>query len=318
MAEPGTILLSVTGFDPVIWLEELQRQAPHRATVTEPNSPTDPAIRYAVVWKQRPGILNSLPNLEAVFSIGAGVDHIFADADVPDVPIVRVVADDLTERMTEYVVWQVLDHHRKGPRYRRQQAERVWNEGRMQPAARDVTVGILGLGVLGLDAARKLQTIGFKLAGWSRSEKSVEGIDTYSGDAGLERFLAISDIVVCLLPLTPKTRGILSKPLFAKMKRRGPLGPATLINAGRGDLQNEADILAALENGWLGAASLDVFQTEPLPETSLLWAHPRVTITPHAAATSVPAALVPSMVAQMDAFERGEPLTNLVDREAGY
>jgi len=318
MAEPGAILLSVTGFDPAVWLEELKRQAPGRRIVTEPDGDGDPSIRYAVVWKQRPGILNRLPNLAAIFSIGAGVDHIFKDPEVPDVPIVRAVADDLTERMSEYIVWQVLDHHRKGPRYRRQQADRVWNEDRMQPAARDVTVGILGLGLLGLDAARKLRLLGFNVAGWSRTEKTVEGIDTHAGEEGLDGFLAVSDIVVCLLPLTPATGGILSKPLFARMKRRGPLGPATLINAGRGGLQNEADILAALENGWLGAASLDVFQTEPLPETSPLWTHPRVTITPHAAATSVPAALIPPMIAQMEAYERGEPLTNLVDRQAGY
>ncbi|MEQ8401139.1 MAG: glyoxylate/hydroxypyruvate reductase A [Roseitalea porphyridii] len=318
MAEPGAILLSVTGFDPAVWLEELKRQAPGRRIVTEPDGDGDSSIRYAVVWKQRPGILNRLPNLAAIFSIGAGVDHIFKDPEVPDVPIVRAVADDLTERMSEYIVWQVLDHHRKGPRYRRQQADRVWNEDRMQPAARDVTVGILGLGLLGLDAARKLRVLGFNVAGWSRTAKTVDGVDTHAGEEGLDGFLAVSDIVVCLLPLTPATEGILSKPLFARMKRRGPLGPATLINAGRGGLQNEADILAALENGWLGAASLDVFQTEPLPETSPLWTHPRVTITPHAAATSVPAALIPPMIAQMEAYERGEPLTNLVDRHAGY
>jgi len=318
MAEPGAILLSVTGFDPAVWLEELKRQAPGRRIVTEPDGDGDPSIRYAVVWKQRPGILNRLPNLAAIFSIGAGVDHIFKDPEVPDVPIVRAVADDLTERMSEYIVWQVLDHHRKGPRYRRQQADRVWSEDRMQPAARDVTVGILGLGLLGLDAARKLRLLGFNVAGWSRTEKTVEGVDTHAGEAGLDGFLAVSDIVVCLLPLTPATEGMLSKPFFARMKRRGPLGPATLINAGRGGLQNEADILAALENGWLGAASLDVFQTEPLAETSPLWTHPRVTITPHAAATSVPAALIPPMIAQMEAYERGEPLTNLVDRQAGY
>lgn len=318
MANHGTILLSVTGFDPAIWAEEIKRAAPDRPVVTESDGPEDASIRYAVVWKQRPGVLRRLPNLAAIFSIGAGVDHIFADPDVPDVPIVRAVADDLTERMSEYVVWQVLDHHRKGPRYRRQQAEKLWSEDRMQPAAGDVTVGILGLGVLGRDAAAKLGALGFNVAGWSRTAKSVEGVETYAGDAGLEGVLSVSDIVVCLLPLTPKTQGILSKPLFAKMKRRGPLGPAMLINAGRGDLQNEADILAALENGWLGAASLDVFQTEPLAEASPLWSHPRVTITPHAAATSVPAALVPPMIAQMDGFERGEPLTNLVDRDAGY
>lgn len=318
MAVPGTILLSVTGFDPALWHTELRKQAPDRPVVTEPDGPEDPTIQYAVVWKQPQGVLTRLPNLKAIFSIGAGVDHIFADTTVPDAPIVRTVADDLTERMSEYVVWQVLDHHRKGPRYRRQQADGVWNEDRMQPAAREVTVGIMGLGVFGRDAAEKLQALGFTVAGWTRTARSVDGVQCFAGDEGLDGFLGVSDIVVCLLPLTPQTRGILSKPLFARMKRRGPLGPATLINAGRGQLQNEADILAALENGWLGAASLDVFQTEPLPGSSVLWTHPRVTITPHAAATSMPAALIPPMIAQMEAFERGEPFTNQVDREAGY
>ena len=318
MTTSGTILLSVTGFDPVVWRDALQAHAPHRPVVTEPAEAGDASIDYAVVWKQPAGVLADLPDLKAIFSIGAGVDHIIADPTLPDVPIVRVVVDDLTDRMSEYVVWQVLDHHRKGPRYRRQQAERLWNEDRMQPAARDVTVGIMGLGVLGQDAADKLGMLGFRLAGWSRTPKAVDGVQTFAGETGLDGFLAASDIIVCLLPLTDATRGILSKPLFAKMKRRGPLGPAILINAGRGDLQNEADILAALENGWLGAASLDVFKTEPLPETSPLWTHPRVTITPHASATSVPSALVPPMVAQMDAHDRGEPLKHLVDRQAGY
>lgn len=319
MSQPGTILLAMTGFDPVIWRQALERHAPDRPIVTEPAEPGDPSIRYAVAWHPEPGSLADLPNLAAIFSAGAGVDHVFADTGLPpNVPIVRSVAADLTERMSEYVVWQVLDHHRKGPRYRRQQAGAVWNEDRMQPPARDVTVGIMGLGVLGLDAAGKLDMMGFRLAGWSRTRKKIDGIATYHGEDELEAFLKTSDIVVCLLPLTPATRGILSKPLFARMKRRGPLGPAILINAGRGGLQNEADIVAALDNGWLGGVTLDVFQTEPLPEHSPLWAHPRVTITPHAAATSMPDALVPPMIAQMEAFERGGTLRNVVDRESGY
>ena len=318
MAKKGKILLSVTGFDPAIWQAELENAAPDRQVIQKPNGVDDPEIDYAVVWKQRPGMLNSLPNLKAIFSIGAGVDHIFAEGPVPDVPIVRVVADDLTERMSEYVVWQVLDHHRKGPLYRSQQASRIWHEDMMQPAAREVTVGILGYGNLGRDAAVKLKMLGFRVTGWSRTEKQDPGVETFAGDAGLPAFLGQADIVVCLLPLTPATRGILSAPLFDMMKKRGPLGAPVLINAGRGGLQKEADILAALQDRRLGAVSLDVFETEPLPADSPLWTHPRVTITPHAAATSVPQALIPPMIAQMDAHDRGEPLTNLVDREAGY
>lgn len=318
MANKGTILLSVTGFDPAIWQAEIEKAAPDRRVIREPNGPSDPEIEYAVVWKQRPGVLNSLPNLKAIFSIGAGVDHIFAEGGVPDVPIVRVVADDLTERMSEYSVWQVLDHHRKGPLYRQQQAQRVWHEDLMQPSAREVTVGILGYGNLGRDAAVKLKMLGFRVTGWSRTAKQDPDVETFAGEAGLPDFLGRADIVVCLLPLTPATQGILSAPFFDMMKKRGPLGAPILINAGRGGLQKEADILAALDDRRLGAVSLDVFETEPLPASSPLWTHPRVTITPHAAATSVPQALIPPMIAQMDAFDRGEPLKNLVDREAGY
>jgi len=318
MAKKGKILLSVTGFDPAVWRTELENAAPQRVVVEEPSASDIPEIEYAVVWKQRPGILNHLPNLKAVFSIGAGVDHIFAEGEVPDVPIVRVVSFDLTERMSEYVVWQVLDHHRKGMLYRDQQSRRIWHEDIMQPAAHEVTVGILGYGNLGRDAAVKLRALGFEVIGWSRTAKDGEPIDTFAGNDGLDSFLALSDIVVCLLPLTPATRGILSAPLFDKMKKRGPLGAPVLINAGRGALQKEADILAALGDKRLGAVSLDVFETEPLPADSPLWSHPRVTITPHAAATSVPHALVPPMIAQMDAHDRGEPLKNLVDKNAGY
>ena len=319
MASKGNILLSVTGFDPGIWKDALEKAAPDRTVVLEPAGASDPAIDYAVVWKQPPGVLDGLPNLKAIFSIGAGVDHLFAAGNaLPDVPIVRVVADDLTDRMSEYSVWQVLDHLRKGPLYRDQQARRVWHEDLMQPAASEVTVGILGYGNLGRDAAKKLMMLGFKVIGWSRTEKQGEAVETFAGEDGLTDFLGQSDIVVCLLPLTPATRGILSAPFFARMKPRGPLGAPILINAGRGGLQVEADILAALEEKRLGAVSLDVFQTEPLPADSPLWTHPRVTITPHAAATSMPHALVPPMVAQMDAHDRGEKLKNLVDREAGY
>jgi len=314
----GRILLAVTGWDPETWRSELTAAAPDRELVVEPHDPDDASIRYAVVWKQRPGLLSSLPNLEVIFSLGAGVDHLFNDPDLPDVPVVRVVSDDLTMRMSEYVLWQVLDHHRLGPAYRRQQEAHVWHEDRRQVAASDVTVGILGLGVLGRDAAAKLRMMGFRVSGWSRRRQELEGVRCFAGREGLGPFLAEIDILVCLLPLTKDTRGILSMPLFSRMKQGGPLGAPVLVNAGRGGLQNEADILAALDRGLMSAITLDVFETEPLPADSPLWDHPKVTITPHAAASSDPARLVPPIIAQMEAFERGEPLQNTVDRAAQY
>lgn len=318
--QKGRILLSITGWSPDIWKAELARQAPDRTVVLEPDGADDPSIHYAVVWKQRPGVLRNLANLRAIFSIGAGVDHLFLDDSLPEnVPIVRVVSPDLTARMSEYVVWQVLDHHRQGPAYREQQRRGVWREDREQPAASEVTVGIMGYGQLGQDAGTKLKALGFAVIGWSRGAKNVpDGIRHLHGEDQLATFADGADILVCLLPLTDSTRGILSASLFSRLTRRGPLGAPVLINAGRGGLQVEADILAALDSGQLSAATLDVFNTEPLPADSPLWRHPRVTVTPHAAATSSPPHLVPPMIAQMEALERGEPLRHVVDRAAQY
>ncbi|MCQ8783504.1 2-hydroxyacid dehydrogenase [Mangrovibrevibacter kandeliae] len=312
-----TILFSATGFDPGRWLDILRRVAPERSVITERSGSDDAAVDYAIVWKQPPRALLGLPGLKAIFSLGAGVDHLLRDPDLPDVPIVRVVAEDLTQRMTEFVVWRVLDHLRQGRVYREQQGKRLWHE-RSQPAAGAVTVGILGLGELGRDAADKLGALGFRLAGWTRSPRTVGGVETFHGAEGLTRFLALSDIVVVLLPLTAETAGIVDAAFLSKMKSVTPLGGPVLINAGRGGLQVEADILAALDAGTLMEASLDVFATEPLPQDSPLWAHPRVFVTPHAAAVSDPEALLPLMVAQMDAHDRGDPLRHLVDRSAGY
>jgi glyoxylate/hydroxypyruvate reductase A len=310
----GRVLLSVTGFDPQDWNALLGRE---REVVLEPAGPEDPGIDYAVVWKQPHGVLARLPNLRIIFSIGAGVDHILADPHLPDVPIVRVVADNLTQYMTEYVVWRVLDHHRQGFFYRRLQAERRWTE-LPQPPANEIAVGIMGLGELGRAAAAALLALGFQVNGWSRSGRSVEGVRTFAGEEGLPDFLGTTDVLVVLLPLTRATRGIITYGLLSRLRRDNPLGGAILVNAGRGRLQREADILQALDDGILKEASLDVFESEPLSPESPLWRHPRVFVTPHIAASSDPRHLVPLMLAQMDAFERGEPLCHVVDREAGY
>ena len=316
MASPakGRILLSVTAYNPRRWQELLSAS---REVVTEPDGPSDPSIDYAVVWKHRPGTLSKLPNLKAIFSIGAGVDHIFADHDLPDVPIVRVVAENLTQYMTEYVVWRVLDHHRQGIAYRSQQARKVWHEPQ-QPAAPEIAVGIMGLGELGRAAARALLALGFTVNGWTRTPRPMEGVSCHHGEVGLKPFLAATDILVVLLPHTPATEGIVDYELLRGLRRDNPLGGAVLINAGRGRLQKEAGILRALDDGTLKEASLDVFEKEPLPGDSPLWSHPRVFVTPHAAATSDPEHLVPLMLEQIARFTHGEALDNVVDREAGY
>jgi glyoxylate/hydroxypyruvate reductase A len=278
----------------------------------------DPAdVAYAGVWKPPPGLLAQFPNLRVIFSLGAGVDALTGDATLPPVPLVRIVDADLTMRMTEYVVLHVLMMHRQQRRYDAQQRQRLWRE-LPQPAAHEVAVGVMGLGVLGGAAAKALACLGFRVAGWSRTPGQIDGVTMFHGLAQLDAFLARSEVLVCLLPHTPATDGILDRALLAKLKRNGALGGAYLINAGRGRLQVEADILAALDEGTLAGATLDVFADEPLPPASPFWTHPKVTVTPHAAAASVPNALVANVLRQIERFERGEPMENVIDRAAGY
>jgi glyoxylate/hydroxypyruvate reductase A len=262
-------------------------------------------------------LLTTLPNLRAIFSLGAGVDHLFADPSLPDVPIVRIIDPDLTMRMTEYVALHVLLHHRRFKEYDKQQRERVWRE-LGDPAAKEVRVGLLGLGVLGRAAAAVLKLLGFQLNGWSRTQRVVPGVTSFAGEAGLQPFLARTDVLVALLPLTEATRGFINYELLRGLARDGPLGGPSLINAGRGGSQVEADILRALDDGTLACASLDVFQTEPLPADNPLWSHPKVFVTPHNAAQSDPRALTHYVLAQIERLERGLPLDNVVDRKVGY
>lgn len=311
-SRPGRVLLSVTGIDPQLWHDLL---AGEREVVRNPAGPHDPSIDYAVVWKHRHGALAGLPNLKAIFSTGAGVDHILADPQLPDVPIVRVVAPNLTQYMVEYVCWRVLDHHRHGAAYRVQQTRRIWHEP-AQPSADQVTVGIMGMGQLGRAASRALGALGFRINGWTRTPQ--DSVNSWHGPEGLGPFLNATDILVVLLPHTPATEGIIDYKLLSQLRRENRFGGAFLINAGRGGLQKEADILRALDEGILKEASLDVFETEPLPAESPLWGHPKVFVTPHAAASSDPVHLAPMMLEQMARFERGEKLENLVDRIAGY
>ena len=313
-----TILLHASS-DNAPWLAALKRQAPPRSVVTASDAEYFGAVRYAMVWKPPAGLLNCLPRLEVIFNLGAGVDAILSDPTVPKgPPIVRVVDPNLTMRMTEWVTLQVLMQHRRMPMYLDQQRKRYWNDSVEQHLASAVTVGFLGLGVLGQDAARVLHVLNFNVLGWSRTPKTVAGVETFSGSEGLDRMLARTDILVCLLPLTRETRGFLNAALFAKLKRGGPLGGPVLINAGRGPEQVETDILAALDDGRLAGASLDVFETEPLSAGSPLWTHPKVIITPHNAADSDPASLSRYVLRQIGRYERGEPLENVIDRVLGY
>ena len=240
-----------------------------------------------------------------------------ADRSLPDVPLVRVAVTDLTARMTEYVVLHVLMHHRQELYLRESQRAKRWAP-KLQWAAGAISVGIMGLGALGADAADALKRLGFRVAGWSRSPKTIGGIDCFHGEQQIDAFLQRTDILVCLLPLTPETRHILNRALFEKLNRKSPLGAPVLINAGRGALQNEADILQCLDDGTLSGASLDVYATEPLPVDSPFWTHPKVVLTPHNAADTDPDEISKYVAQQIARFEAGGALENVVDRNRGY
>ena len=314
----SALLLVIMGWDAAPWERRFRAAAPGRDIRLWPDRVGDPAdIAYAAAWLPPAGAFGAFKNLRAIFSLGAGVDALMADRSLPPVPVVRVVDPDLTRRMTEYVTLHVLMHHRRQRLYDEQQRGRVWHE-HAQPPARDVNVGLMGLGVLGRDAAEVLVRLGFRVAGWSRTPHDLPGIETFHGAAGLDAFLARTEILVCLLPHTPTTEGILDLALMRKLKRDGALGGAFLINAGRGMLQVDADIVAALDEGALAGASLDVFPIEPLPAASPLWSHPKVTITPHNSAASVPEETVAYIVRQIERFEAGHALANIIDRVSGY
>jgi glyoxylate/hydroxypyruvate reductase A len=312
-----SLLLIIKGWDQAGWARRFRALEPSRDVREWPDTGEPADIAYVGAWMSPPGSLAGLPGLKAIFSLGAGVDHLLRDPKLPRVPVVRVVDESLTRPMTEYIVAEVMRHHRQHPAYAEAQAARRWKL-LPQAHAADVTVGILGLGILGCAAAGALLSLGFGVAGWSRRRKDIPGARSFAGAAELDAFLGETDILVSLLPTTPETRHLVDRAFLGKLKADGPLGGPVYINAGRGATQVEADILAALDAGELKGASIDVFETEPLVQSSPLWTHPGVVITPHAAADSDPDAISRYIVGQIHAFEAGEPLANAVDRNRGY
>jgi glyoxylate/hydroxypyruvate reductase A len=274
-------------------------------------------VHYAAVWKPHLGALATFPNLRVIFNLGAGVDALVADRRLPKVPLVRVAVGDLTARMTEYVLMHVLMHHRQQLFLFDCQRQRRW-QPRTQWAAGAVEVGVMGLGTLGQDAAQVLRRLGFRVSGWSASPKTIDGVTCFHGRDGFEPFLRRTNILVSLLPLTPDTRHLLDRRVFAMLNRDSPLGAPVLINAGRGGLQVEADILACLNDGTLGAVSLDVFENEPLPSDSPLWSHPNAIVTPHNAADTDPDEISAYVARMIERFEQDGTLENVVDLARGY
>jgi glyoxylate/hydroxypyruvate reductase A len=307
------LLYACFGVDPVRWSHELRRALPELELRLWPDAGDRGEIDYVLAWNHPPGFLKQFPNLRAIFSMGAGVDRLLLDPELPGhVPLVRMADPGLAVFMKEYVLMRVLHYHRDMPAYEQQQRTGLWHQ---QPPleTRQRHVGVLGVGQIGGSCARALAELGFEVRGWARSAREVPGVTVFSGPGSLPQFLSGVQILICLLPLTPATRGILNADLFAQ------LAPgAWLINLARGAHLMEADLLRALDSGQLAGATLDVFATEPVPREHPFWLDPRITMTPHAAALTRPETAVPRLAQNIARERSGQPLLDVVDRAAGY
>ena len=299
------------------WLSALRRELP-RIECRPWDRPGDlDEVEYAVVWRPPPGELKRFASLKAVFSIGAGVDHILCDPELPrGVPVFRTTGPQLVQRMREYVALHTLRHHRRMPELQAQQARAEWR-ALQTPSAERRRVGIMGMGTLGGAAARTLAGLGFDVAGWGRSPRpadAVRPVTYFHGPGQRQSFLARSEILICLLPLTDETENCLDRGLFDCLPRG-----ACLIHAGRGAHLVEQDLLQALEDGRLGGATLDVFRQEPLPPKHPFWTHPLITVTPHLASLIDPDSGAHLLADAIRRFRDEDPLDELrVDPSRGY
>lgn len=304
-----SILLINDKFNPKIWTEALRALDPSLNIEIWPQVKDPAKVEFAIVWHYPQGELQRYPKLKAIQSMGAGVDHILSDPQRPSVPIARIVDPYLISEMSQYVIATTLYYARRLDFYIAAKAKKAW----LPQVLKDKRIGIMGLGQLGSDAAAKLTGLGFQVSGWSRRPKSLEGAHCFSGEAQLPAFLRQSDILICLLPLTAETRGILNADLFAKL----PQG-AYLINAARGQHLVETDLLQALDKGQLAGASLDVFEVEPLPQDHLFWSHPKILVTPHIASVTRADSAAAQMLENYRRALSGRPLLHAVDVTVGY
>ncbi|KQY90799.1 glyoxylate/hydroxypyruvate reductase A [Pelomonas sp. Root1444] len=269
-------------------------------------------VRYLAAWLPPADIENRFPRLEILFSTGAGIDQFDLAALPPGLPVVRLAEPGVVAGMVEYATMAVLALHRDLPVYIRQQREARWAAHRVIPATQR-RVGVLGLGVLGRAVLERLRAFGFPLAGWSRTRHEVDGVTCYAGDDELPAMLARTEILVCLLPLTAQTRGILDAALFRQLPRG-----ASLVHAGRGAQLDHQALLDALDEGWLSGAVIDVTDPEPLPGNHPYWTHPKILLTPHVASMTQPETAVEQVLDNIRRHQAGLPLVGLVDRSRGY
>lgn len=301
--------------DPVrgrIWAEVFAAQAPDVEFHIWPERGDPARVDYLVAWDPPLDWVASFPNIKVLFSSGAGVDQLQLSQVPQHIQVVRMVEPGIVQGVVEYVTMSVLMLHRHMPAYRHQQAHAVWRSIPAVPAS-SCHVGVMGLGVLGQAALQRLGAFGYQRHGWSRSPKETAGVTTFAGEDGLERFVASCDILICLLPLTEATRGVLGQRLFSAL-RPG----ASLINAGRGQHLDATALLGALDSGRLSHAILDVTEPEPLPASHPFWNHPRITLTPHIAGSTRPETAARALLANIRRHQSGEPLHDAIDRLKGY
>ena len=294
------------------WAQLFAERAPEIDFHIWPSAGDPSRVRYLAAWEPPENLAATFPNVEVVFSVGAGVDQFDLSRVPAHVPVVRMIESGLVAGMVEYVTLAVLAAHRDWLSYVAQQRQGLWRPIPVRTAA-SRRVGVLGMGVLGQAVLDKLHGFGFQCAGWSRTEHALPGIDCFAGADGMHVFLARTDILVCLLPLTDATRGMLSRALFQRM----PPG-AVLVNVGRGGHLVERDLLNALDAGQLSAAILDVCDTEPLSQHHPFWCHPRIMLTPHIASMTQPETAVDAVLENIRRHREGLPLIGLVDRQRGY
>ncbi|MCQ1573654.1 glyoxylate/hydroxypyruvate reductase A [Neorhizobium galegae] len=308
------IVVSLPAADKTEWWCQMLRDLMPDWNVYPIDKVPDPdAVTYSVLWRPATGSMRPFRNLKAIVSLGAGIDHVLADEQLPThVPIIRTVGTDLTQRMKEYVALHVLRHHRELPAIQANQARQLWEQIVVPPATQR-RVGVMGLGNLGAVAADLLKQIGFEVRGWSRSPKDLPGIQCFSGAEGFGAFLEGTEILVCLLPLTESTRGILNADTFNRLKRG-----ASIVNAARGPHLVDSDLVEALNSGQISSATLDVFHVEPLPNTHPFWTNPKITVTPHVASL-IDAPTGSKIVAKnIRTFQETGTVADLADAKRGY
>lgn len=294
------------------WRQLFAQKAPLREFRIWPDIGDPEKVRFLAAWEPPKDIEKTFPNLEVLFSTGAGVDQFDLSVLPPELPVVRMIEPGLVNGMVEYACFAVLGLHRNMPLYQRQQRVARWQELPVIPAAKR-RVGVLGLGSLGQAVLAQLRTFGFDCAGWSRSQHHVEGVQCFAGQDSLPDFLARTDILICLLPLTPETRGMLNRPLFSGL----PQG-AALVHMGRGQHLVTEDLMSALASGQLSEAVIDVCDPEPPQADHPFWQHPNIWLTPHIGSMTQSESAVEVMLDNLRRYEAGETMIGLVDRTRGY